>query len=181
MCLGLGLPHSLYPSITSPFAGEVIEDGGRSGEASPCFSGDMHGEVGEEGASWMVGGSGTDGRDWRHLCNISFEPSSRGVRGEEGRGPGNRPERIGKPGGPPKGLGLLKALPLPLSCGLVWRALARSSKNISSWEPPDEGREFGLGKGFKPPRAIASSLILFLKIWDFKMLDYSKASGILEN
>ena len=78
-------------------------------------------------------------------------------------GPGNSPDLMaGNPGwprngllGPPtKGLGGGPPVPAPFrcigDCALVWRALARSSKNISSWElaewdpptpPPDDDRD----------------------------------------
>ena len=79
VCLGLGVPHSLTGRSSSPFVigwlmimimmmismiimkmkkiilmtitWEVTEEGGLSGEPSPRFSGEMHGDIGEEGDS----------------------------------------------------------------------------------------------------------------------------------
>lgn len=137
---GLGVPQSLAgrPTSSPLVAGcEATEEGGRSGESAPRFSGDLEqGDMGEEGDSWMVGGRGMEGRDCRHRLSISFPPRSIGPRGEVGRGPGKRPDRIGKPGCPRNGwFGWWKGLPPLVRWGLVWRALARSSRNISSWEP----------------------------------------------
>ena len=97
---------------------------------------------------------------------MSFPPMSRVLRGAVGRGPGKRPERIGNPGWEAKGFrGLPKGFggPPPLRWGLVCRALARSKRNISNWEPPEGLRGWPHpGKGFRPPRDNESSL-MFLK------------------
>ena len=39
------------------------------------------------GSTWIVGGSGIDGSDCRHLCNMSLPPISIEPRGEVGSGP----------------------------------------------------------------------------------------------